>query len=151
MAVSLAVPQNTGSAMAGSRRASASTPRLGATAASALEPANSRAMATNRRLRPTGASQAVSGGPASATTRANSVTSWPAAAALVPRSRASAGSRPTIRNSVVTMTKAATASTAVAALPWVAGMEGRASRFRDGAGDMRKDSGEKKQQARELI
>ena len=52
-AASLAVPQNTGNASAGMKRASASTHRFGASAASALAPAKTSRMATNRRLRST--------------------------------------------------------------------------------------------------
>ena len=52
---------------------------------------------------------AVKNGPNSITVKANSVTSCPAAATETLKSRASAGNRPRIRYSVVTMTKAATA------------------------------------------
>ena len=120
-AVSLAVPQNTGSASAGMKRASASTQMLGASAARALDRANTTRIATNSFLRSRCDSQAVSGGPNSMTVKANSVTSWPAAEIEIPRSRDSAGSRPTIRYSVVTMTKAAIARIRIemAAPGWV--------------------------------
>ncbi|MCY1179035.1 hypothetical protein D9M73_194130 [compost metagenome] len=47
------------------------------------------------------------------TVNAKSVTSWPATGIEICRSRARAGSNPIIRNSVVTMTNAATASSAM--------------------------------------
>src|SRR3990167_3708375 len=81
-AVSLAVPQKTGSISAGIKRATASIQMFEDSAARAL--ANAKSM----------------------TVKANSVTSWPAAAIETPRSRARAGSRPIIRNSVVTIKKA---------------------------------------------
>ena len=124
-AASLAVPQNTGNASAGMKRASASTHRFGASAASALAPAKTSRMATNRRLRSTCASAAVSGGPASMTVKANSATSCPACGTDTPKSRASAGIRPTIRNSVETMTKAARARMMMAGPEAVAGVAGK--------------------------
>jgi len=51
------------------------------------------------------------------TVNANRVTSPPAAATDTSRSRANAGSRPTIRNSVVTITKAETASSQTQSAP----------------------------------
>ncbi|MNV71335.1 hypothetical protein D3C71_1643480 [compost metagenome] len=94
-------------------RASASTQIFGAMAATALDAANSTSTPRNMRLRSTWARRAVSGGPNSITTTANSVTSWPALATEIDRSLASAGSRPTMRNSVVTITKAAIARISV--------------------------------------
>ena len=108
-AVSLAVPQNTGSASAGITRAAASTQRFGDQAATALETAKMSRIATKSFLRSICDSQAVSTGPNSITTTAKSVTSCPAVETETTRSRASAGRRPTIMNSVVTMTNAAIA------------------------------------------
>ena len=56
---------------------------------------------------------AVSGGPNSITVKANRVTSSPALEIEMPRSRASAGSRPMMRNSVVTITNPARARMAM--------------------------------------
>jgi hypothetical protein len=91
-----------------------------ATAASALVAANSTSTATNSFLRSTLASHAVRNGPHTMTTTANSVTSWPAVATVMDRSRASAGSKPTIRNSVVTITNAAMARIVMDSAPPVA-------------------------------
>lgn len=95
----------------------ASTQMFGASAARPFDAANRTRIATNRRLRSTLASQAVRKGPHSMTTKANIVTNWPAVETAMPSSRASAGSRPTIRNSVVTITKAAMARIGMAAPP----------------------------------
>ncbi|MNH25191.1 hypothetical protein D3C79_851670 [compost metagenome] len=105
-AVSLAVPQKTGSARAGKNRATASTQMFGAMAASALAAANKARMAANSLRLSRWASAAVSGGPASMTVKANSVISCPALEIDTSRSLASPGSRPTIKNSVVTIRKA---------------------------------------------
>ncbi|KVM56639.1 hypothetical protein WJ58_13160 [Burkholderia ubonensis] len=56
---------------------------------------------------------AVRNGPNSITVNANSVTSCPAVEIEMRRSRASAGSKPTVRNSVVTMTNAEIAGSAM--------------------------------------
>lgn len=109
-AVSLAMAQNTGSARAGTKRATAIVQISPATAASALAAANSSRQATNSRLRSTPASAAVRNGPKAATLKANRLTSRPAWATLTWRSAASAGSRPTMTNSVVRMVKPAAAS-----------------------------------------
>jgi len=90
---------------------------FGAIAAKPFDAANRTRIATNKRLRLTLASQAVRKGPHSMTTMANRVTNWPALDTAMPRSRASAGSKPTIRNSVVTITKAATARMGMEAPP----------------------------------
>ncbi|KPY07795.1 LysR family transcriptional regulator [Pseudomonas coronafaciens pv. oryzae] len=113
LAVSLAVPQNTGNASAGMNRASASTQILLETAASALEAANISRMTINVRLRSRCESMAVSGGPNSITVKAKSVTSKPAVEIEIPRSRANDGSSPIMRNSVVTITKPAKARIAM--------------------------------------
>lgn len=108
------------------KRATASTQMLGAAAASALAAAKTSRIATNRRLRSTCDSAAVSKGPDSITVNANRVTSWPAADTEMDRSRASSGSSPTIRNSVETMTKAATARMAMESVAERAGTDGDA-------------------------
>ena len=105
-AVSLAVPQNTGSISAGTKRATASSLRSVESAARPLDRANTSRMATNSGLRGRWASTAVSGGPKSITVKANRVTSRPAAEMDICRSRARLGNRPTMRNSVVTMRNA---------------------------------------------
>src|SRR3989338_3611133 len=105
-AVSLAVPQNTGNINAGIKRAIASTQMFDDSAARPLANAKTSSIAINSFFLSRWARAAVSGGPKSMTVKANSVTSWPAAAIETPRSRARAGSRPIIRNSVVTIKKA---------------------------------------------
>src|SRR5690606_9437609 len=109
-AVALASDQNTGRARAGTKRASAMTQILGASAASRLEAPNSASTATNSRLRSILAINAVSSGLTAATVKANSVTSKPAWDTVTCRSRASGGNRPTIRNSVVRMVNPAVES-----------------------------------------
>ena len=99
------------------KRASASTQTFGASAARALDSANTTSTPMNSALRSRCDSQAVSGGPNSITVKANRVTSWPASEIEMPRSRDKAGSRPTIRNSVVTMMKAATARIRMGSAP----------------------------------
>src|SRR3989344_1452802 len=105
-AVSLAVPQKTGSISAGMKRATASIQMFEDSAARALANAKTSRIAINSFFLSKWARAAVRGGPKSMTVKANSVTSWPAAAIDTPRSRARAGSRPMIRNSVVTIKKA---------------------------------------------
>ena len=112
-AVSLAVPQNTGSASAGITLATASTQKLPEAAASALAAAKTSKMPMNRRLRSRCANAAVNSGPASITVNANRVTNCPASDMEIPRSWLSAGSKPTIRNSVVTIKKAENARMAM--------------------------------------
>ena len=109
-AVALASDQNTGSASAGTKRATAMTQMLGAAMASALDRPNRISTPMNRRLRSMLAISAVSSGPVAATVKANSVTSRPAWDTVTSRSRARSGSRPTIRNSVVRMVKPAAES-----------------------------------------
>ena len=60
----------------------------------------------NNRLRSRWANAAVKTGPASMTVKANSVTNWPAIEIDISRSWLSAGSNPTMRNSVVTIRNA---------------------------------------------
>jgi len=109
-AVALARDQNTGSASAGTKRARAMTPMLGASAAAAFDAPNSANTPMNSRLRFTLAISAVSSGPVAATVKANRVTSKPAWDTVTCRSRASGGNRPTIRNSVVRTVNPATDS-----------------------------------------
>ncbi|MNG13160.1 hypothetical protein D3C84_968210 [compost metagenome] len=91
---------------------------FGAIAARALAVAKISMMMMNRRLRSMCASAAASGGPNSITVKANKVTSWPAVEIEISRSRARAGNRPMMRNSVVTMTKAAIASKVIEKKLW---------------------------------
>ncbi|KAG1390454.1 hypothetical protein G6F59_015198 [Rhizopus arrhizus] len=86
---------------------------FGAIAATALDTPNSTSTPINRRLRSTLAINAVSSGPVAATVKATSVTSRPACDTVTFRSRASPGSRPTIRNSVVRIVKPAAESSRI--------------------------------------
>ena len=106
-AVSLASAQNTGSPSAGISRAAAITQMLGASAATTLETPNMISTEMNRRLRSKREKYAVRNGPKQATVKANSVTSKPAWGMVTARSRAMAGSRPTMTNSVVSTVKPA--------------------------------------------
>ena len=63
-------------------------------------------MATKRRFLSRCETSAVRGGPNNVTVKANNVTSKPAVEVEIDRSVATPGRRPTMTNSVVTMTKA---------------------------------------------
>ncbi|KVN67930.1 hypothetical protein WM03_31735 [Burkholderia ubonensis] len=81
---------------------------------------------------------AVRNGPNSITVNANGVTSFPAVEIEMRRSRASAGSKPTIRNSVVTMTNAEIAGSAMDR-----GVRGGAARSGMGYGLVRREASQR--------
>ncbi|MNP04363.1 hypothetical protein D3C76_962750 [compost metagenome] len=100
-AVSLASAQNTGNPSAGINRANAITQMFGASAARVLARPNRISTEINSLRRSKRAKYAVRNGPKAATVKANRVTSRPACGMLTSRSRAMAGNRPTMTNSVV--------------------------------------------------
>src|SRR5476651_2057858 len=106
-AVSLAKAQNTGNPNAGINRAKAITQIFGANAATVLATPNMIRIEINSLRRSNLAKYAVRNGPNAATVKANKVTSNPAWGIVTSRSRASAGNRPTMMNSVVSTVKPA--------------------------------------------